>query len=171
MHPIGLTILVIFTSIFTLSLWLYWAAVFPVIRKEMGFRIERGLNQLKLLALEGKIKPGTALYARASTFLEESREASENLVGIRFIADQAVVRKRTFELRALRMEMDAADPIVRKMVENNFNLLVALWVAQRPALIFIFAILAPMSYFIGAAKKAKEETEVQYAAAYLAYAR
>ncbi|MEM9282109.1 MAG: hypothetical protein AAGA96_09800 [Verrucomicrobiota bacterium] len=159
----------IFTGTFLLLLWMYFALVFPLVRLQLTYRIERDFDRLRLMALEGKIEVGSELFGRLHRFVKLAYFGVQN--------DSWLVRKkvppsdlkaRELRLKALLEDFESADPELRQIVARTLDSVTGVYLAQRPLKIVFNIWTLIMRAWADSAKKRWTDREVRYTAASLA---
>ena len=154
---------------FSILLWAYWALVFPIIRRQLKFRLESYLDRLRLLGLKNEVPMGGKLYATMDAFLSEAAEVAAGEGWISMVNDGPdEVRDRRIRLSALQRQMDEEHFEMRKLFEHTMEGLLSLYVAQRPFAVCVLVPILVCGFFMQRAKSLLVSKEIEYAAGALA---
>jgi hypothetical protein len=154
---------------FSILLWSYWALAYPIVRRQLKFRMDARLDRIRLLVMGGEIPRGSKIFLTMETFLEKSAEVAGGDGWIHFdVNGEDDARTRKIRLAAMHRQMDEEHLDIRKLFESTIEDLVALYIAQRP---FVVCSLIPIilcAIFMQHAKQRLSATKIEYAAGALA---
>lgn len=150
---------------FLLVLWGYWNIALPVLRQRAAFNIERQLDALRILGLQGKLEPTSKVYLQVCKFLKEAFNAAQadGWIMVSLVPHDKVEERKT-NLMALINDMDSNDPEIRRMVNRTLRQLVSIYVMQRPMMLVCVSPLIVLSYFREKSHAFLHKKELQYAA-------
>lgn len=154
---------------FSILLWSYWALAFPIVRRQLKFRMDARLDRMRLLGMSGEVPKGGKIFLTIESFLDKAACVAGGDGWIHLdVCSEEDAKARKVRLAALHQQMDDEHREIRMIFEATMEDLVGLYIAQRP---FVVCSLVPIilcALFMQRAKQRLRATEIEYAAGALA---